>query len=158
MELEYLADHEKAIPIIADWYYSEWGHLENDNSIEKVTNKLHSYLNRNKIPLIILAIEGDNIWGVSQLKYHEMDIYPEKEHWLGGVYVSEKQRGKKIADKIIGKIISDAVNLNVHTLYLQTERLDGGLYKRLGWQPIEQVNYRGLEVLVMKNEIGLLSL
>lgn len=51
-------------------------------------------------------------------------------------------------------MVSIAVNLDVHNLYLQTERLNGGLYYRLGWKPVEQVNYRGLDVLVMENEIG----
>lgn len=154
MKLDYLANHEQAIPIIADWYYREWGHLKDGNTIDKVTVKLKNYLNKDKIPLIILAIEDADILGVSQLKYHEMDIYPEKEHWLGGVYVSEKHRGNKIAEKIIEKVVSDALSFGVYTLYLQTERLDGGLYSRLGWQPLKQVNYRGLDVLVMKNDIA----
>ena len=154
MELEYLADNEKVIPILAGWYFDEWGHLEKGNTLDKVTEKLHAYLNTDKIPLIVLAIEGDKILGAAQLKYREMDIYPEKEHWLGGVYVSPKYRGHKIAEKIVGKIISVAKKLSVYKLYLQTEALSGGLYRRLGWKPLEQVNYRGLDVLVMENKIG----
>ncbi|MDB2356031.1 hypothetical protein N9V89_02245 [Pseudoalteromonas sp.] len=42
-------------------------------------------------------------------------------------------------------------------IHLQTEKLDGGLYKQLGWQPIEQVNNRGVEVLVMSKHIALFS-
>jgi len=153
MKLELLADNEEAIPILASWYYKEWGHLSEGNTLTKVTEKLHGYLNTDKIPLIVLAIENGVVLGASQLKYREMDIYPEKEHWLGGVYVSVDHRGHKIAEKIIGIIISIAVTLNINKLYLQTECLDGGLYKLLGWQPIERVSYRGVDVLVMENEI-----
>jgi len=128
--------------------------LEEGNTVDKVTERLHDYLNTDKIPLIVLAVEEDEILGAAQLKYREMDIYPEKEHWLGGVYVSEKHRGNKIAEIIIGKVVSVAKKLKVNNLYLQTENLNGGLYRRLGWQLLEQVKYRGLDVLVMENQIG----
>lgn len=154
MELVFLADNEEAIPVVAKWYFEEWGYLRKRSTLNKVTEELHSYLNTDKIPLIVLAIEGNKILGAAQLKYREMDIYPEKEHWLGGVYVSKYHRGNKIAEHIIHKVISVAKKLKVHKLYLQTEDLSGGLYCRLGWQPIEQVNYRGLDVLVMENQIG----
>jgi GNAT superfamily N-acetyltransferase len=122
--------------------------------MEKVTEDLHSYLNKEQIPLIVLAVEGDEILGAAQLKYREMDIYPEKEHWLGGVFVSSEYRGKKIASKIVIKLLSIAESLNVKSLYLQTENLNGGLYSLLGWQPLEQVNYHGVDVLVMEKRLS----
>ncbi len=154
MELEFLADNENAIPILANWYFSEWGYVEKGNTLDKVTDKLYGYLNTDKIPLIILAIEEGEILGAAQLRYREMDIYPEKEHWLGGVYVSQNHRGNKIAEQIIHKVVTVAKNLNVHKLHVQTQHLGGGLYRHLGWRPIEQVNYRGMNVLVMENQIG----
>lgn len=154
MELELLADNEKALPIVANWYFEEWGYLKKGNTLIKVTETLREYLNTDKIPLIVLAVEGGEVLGAAQLKYREMDIYPEKEHWLGGVYVSKNYRGNKVAEKIIYKLISIAEQLGVQILHLQTERLCGGLYSDLGWKPIEKVNSRGLNVLVMKKELG----
>ena len=153
MEFEYLAENMEAIPTLANWYFNEWGHIEKGNSIDNITNKLNDYLNTDSIPLIVLAIDDGEILGAAQLKYREMDIYPEKEHWLGGVYVSEKHRGNNIAEKIIRKVICDAKELGVKTLYLQTENKSGGLYRHLGWHPLEQVNYRGVDVLVMENQL-----
>ena len=153
MEFEYLAENTEVIPTLANWYFSEWGHIEKGNTLENVTEKLHGYLQIDAIPLIILAIDEGEILGAAQLKYREMEIYPEREHWLGGVYVSEKHRGNNIAKKIIVRVISDAKKLGVKTLYLQTENKSGGLYRRLGWIPLEQVNYRGIDVLVMENKI-----
>ncbi len=154
MKLEFLSDNKQAIPLLANWYFDEWGHVAKGNTLDNVIGKLHEYLNTNQIPLIILAIEGSEILGAAQLKYREMDIYPEKEHWLGGVYVSEKHRGNKIAEKLILELLSIAKKLDVYKLYLQTEDLSGGLYRHLGWKPLEQVNYRNFDVLVMENQIG----
>lgn len=154
MHFKYLADHKEAIPIIAKWYFSEWGHKTKAQSAEEFSQNMKKYLNRDKIPLILVAMERKTIIGVAQLKFREMDIYPDKEHWIGGIFVPGKYRGNKVAARLIKKIIEIAQKLDVSKLYLQTERLDGGLYPHLGWTPIEQVEYKGSDVLVMVNNIG----
>jgi GNAT superfamily N-acetyltransferase len=154
LNFEYLADREEAIPTIATWYFNQWSHIADENSVEETSHKLQKYLNRDKIPLMLLAIEDEEIIGVAQLKYQEMDIYPDKKYWIGGIFVPEKYRRNKVAARLVEKATDVARSLDVNILHLQTERLDGGLYQRLGWQPIEQVNYRGLDVLVMEKKLG----
>ncbi len=153
MQLKYLAHHKSLLPTVAKWYFEEWGYLDAAKTLEKSVQNLQIYLNTDKIPLMLLAIGEGELMGVAQLKFHEMSIYPTKTHWLGGVYVAEEYRGKGVARQIILKLIAIAKNLNVKTLYLQTERLDGGLYGRMGWKAIEQVNYNGVDVLVMEKNI-----
>jgi len=55
------------------------GVLQKENFLDKVTKKLHSLLNTDKIPLIILAMKGGKILGAVQLEYREMDIYLGKD-------------------------------------------------------------------------------
>ena len=153
MKLEFLADNQEALPVVAKWYFDQWGHLSRGNTLAKVTRSLGEYLNKDKITLIVLAVEAEEVMGAAQLKYREMDIYPEKEHWLGGVYVSRLHLGNNIAEQVIEKIVSVAKQLGVHKLYLQTPHLDGGLYNRLGWKPLNTVNHRGLDVLVMEKNL-----
>lgn len=153
MDFIFLADKQEMKPVVAEWYFEEWGQLIEGASVASFDKKLDDYLNRNSIPLIVMAIEGDDVLGVAQLRYHEMSIYPEKEHWLGGVYVDSKHRGKNVASAIVNKIEQIALTLGVSQIHLQTESLDGGLYARLGWQTVEQVNYRGVDVQVMSKII-----
>ena len=40
----------------------------------------------------------------AQLKRREMDIYPEREFWLGGVFVSPDTRGQGIGSALCGQI------------------------------------------------------
>jgi len=154
MKFEYLADNKNQIPTIAKWYFEEWGHLGGVNTLEKSVENLQVYLNKGKIPLMVLAIENGEAIGVAQLKYREMTIYPEKEHWLGGVYVPSEHRGKGIASQVVQQIIDNAKKLNVRTLYLQTENLNGGLYRKMGWTPIEQVVYENVDVLIMEKNLN----
>lgn len=153
MTLEFLADRPEFIPLLAHWYYQEWGHKEKSRTLYSEIEKLNGYLNKKSLPLILLATHHEELLGAAQLKYHEMTIYPEKEHWLGGVYVSAKHRGRGIAAQIITRLLSLAEKMHIPKLYLQTIDLSGGLYRQMGWSPLEVVNYREVDVLVMERSI-----
>lgn len=155
IEWTYLAKHPQHIKQLAEWYFDEWGEYVENSSELAFQEKLTAYLNIDRIPLIILAVEGDTLVGAAQLKFREMTIYPEKTHWLGGVYVNPEFRGQNIASQLVQYAQDIAINLGVETLYLQTESLNGGLYGKLGWEIETQVNYRGVEVAVLHKGIKL---
>lgn len=154
MEIKTLAETKSAIKKLSQWYFEEWGFLREGTTLEKTEEDLYQYLNENKIPLIVVATDGDEVLGSAKLRLYEMDIYPNYEHWLGAVYVSKTHRGNNIASAVISKICKLAVKFGAKRIYLQTQRLDGGLYNNLGWVPVEQTSYRGLEVLVMVKELN----
>ena len=155
IEWTYLAKHPQHIKQLAEWYFDEWGEYVENSSELAFQEKLTAYLNIDRIPLIILAVEGDTLVGAAQLKFHEMTIYPEKTHWLGGVYVNPDYRGQHIASQLVQHAEKRAIELNINHLHLQTESLNGGLYAKLGWEIEKQVNYRGVEVAVMHKGIKL---
>ncbi|WP_298770956.1 GNAT family N-acetyltransferase [uncultured Shewanella sp.] len=161
MELHLLADKPEFIPQIAKWYSDEWGYIDENigesidagRSTEALALKLTDYLNRDTLPLIVLITDNDNLLGAAQLKFHEMDIYPDKEHWLGGVYIDETFRGQGLGTRLINQVITLAKQHQIPYLYLQTEDKSGGLYAQLGWQPIEHVTYKNVDVLVMEKTL-----
>lgn len=153
LRFENLADRPDAVPLIAKWYFNQWGYLNPAATMEKVAARLFASMNRDTIPLVMLAVLDDEVIGSAELKYREMTIYPEKEHWLGGVFVVSEHRGKGVAARLIDAVVNSARVLGVDVLHIQTERLDGGLYHKLGWLRTEQICYRGLDVLVMEREL-----
>lgn len=153
MKLHLLANVPQAIPQIAKWYSDEWGYIGEGRSTMELEQKLTDYLNCDKLPLIIIAKKKDALIGAAQLRFHEMDIYPDREHWLGGVYVETSSRGQGVAERLITAIIDKAKILGINSINLQTEDMSGGLYKKLGWQIVEQVTYHGIKVLVMEKSI-----
>jgi GNAT superfamily N-acetyltransferase len=155
IEFSFLADRVEAVPIISKWYFDEWGHLEQGHSIERTRDRMDDYMNREEMPFILVATIDNELVGAAQLKYQEMaEMFPDKEHWLGGVYIAASLRGKGYGAQIVEQIVSMAPSYGVETLYLQTEALDGGLYARLGWMPCAQVTNRGMDVLVMGRHLS----
>jgi GNAT superfamily N-acetyltransferase len=155
IEFSFLADRVDAIPIISRWYFDEWGHRVQGGSIGHMRDRIEDYMNRDEIPFILLATKDSDLVGAAQLKYREMaEMFPDKEHWLGGVYVAASHRGQGYGSQIVEQILKMAPSYGVETLHLQTEALDGGLYARLGWTPCAQVTSRGLDVLVMEQRLS----
>jgi GNAT superfamily N-acetyltransferase len=154
VEFAFLADRVDAVPVIARWYFEQWGHLVEGDSVERTRERIEGYMNRDEIPFILVATSDDDLVGAAQLRYREMpQMFPDKEHWLGGVYVAASHRGQGYGSQIVEQIVAIAPTFGVKTLHLQTEALDGGLYARLGWTRSAQVTSHGLDVLVMEQRL-----
>lgn len=149
-----LADRQDAIPLIANWYFGEWGRHQTDNSVEAAIERIKTKLNRDKPPIHILAVQNDKVVGVAQLKIREMPEYPDKEFWLGSVYVPPEARGQGIAYGLCMQASEIASSIGIKELYLSTENLDGGIYSKAGWLPYERTVSRGDQVLVMVKSLG----
>ncbi|KZN47881.1 GNAT family N-acetyltransferase [Pseudoalteromonas luteoviolacea] len=149
----YLADKPQYLETIASWYFKEWCEQSGRYSLLEVKQKLEKALNQHSLPLSIVALRGDELVGVAELKFHEMDAYLEYEHWLGGVFVSPSARGANIAKHLVLYLIDQAKRLDIKALYLQTESLGGGLYSKLEFEPLFEADSKGVRVLVMKKEI-----
>ena len=147
--LELLADNIEAHKKIAKWYFDEWVSLVSDVSVEQVEVKLAEAVNRCSPPLMVLAKDAKRIIGAAELKTREMGIFPDYEFWIGGIYVDSEYRGKGIAKCLVSDIVKRAKVIGIHTLYLQTEDLTGGLYVGFGFKPIKVIEHKGYEVLVM---------
>lgn len=138
------------IPVVAKWYYDQWGKAQPDNSYEITLARVETQLNKDRVPLQILAMQNGVVLGVAQLKMQEMETYPENTHWLGGVFVPSEARRSGVGKALVHEIIRIAKSFGVKKLYLQTEQVDGGMYAKAGFTPVERVIYKGIDVLVME--------
>lgn len=155
LEFEYLADRLDAISIVSKWYFDEWGHLSEGDSLERTRDRMQDYLKPDAIPFTLLMVCQNEVLGAAQLKHHELvETFPDREHWLGGVVVAPGRRGQGYGSQIVKHITKIAPRYRVRTLYVQTEVLDGGLYARLGWAPYALAKNRGLDVLVMERHLS----
>ncbi|WP_438863969.1 GNAT family N-acetyltransferase [Neptunicella sp.] len=154
IHLALLADYPAAIPTIARWYYLQWGQSNPSSNLTAIEQDVATYLQSVTPPLLVLAKEGEQILGAAQLKIREMDIYPDKQYWIGGVYVIETARGQGLARLLVNDLLQRAKQAGITKLYLQSEQLDGGIYAKAGFQLLETVIYNGHEVVVMEIDLS----
>jgi N-acetylglutamate synthase-like GNAT family acetyltransferase len=149
----FLADQPELLPILADWFYDEWGHLYPNSSRESIQRELQDFLNKDTIPLTIVRMRGGDPIASASLKIREMETHPQYRHWLGGVYVHPDFRGQGIGSQLVEVSAALAKKLNVSDLYLYT-RSHEDFYTRLGWQVIERPVYEGRVAIVMKRKLS----
>lgn len=154
IEFEYLADRPESIPQVVDWWFTVWAEYM-DASRAKITEHLTASLSKDKLPLYILATKDGEPVGTAALKLHEVeDLYPDHQYWLGSVFVDPDHRGNKIATELSQRIVEIAKIRAIPQLYLQTLRLDGGFYAKLGWKSVERFTNKDAESLLMLRPLG----
>jgi GNAT superfamily N-acetyltransferase len=154
MDIAYLADHKEVIPTLAQWFYEEWAYLYPDRTLADVERLIGERTNRDKIPLALVAFEGQELLGTVCLKIHDMDTRLDLTPWLASLYVSESRRRQGIGAELVSAIERKAQNLGVETLYLYTPESEI-FYSQLGWQVKERTEYHGYPVTLMQKEIVL---
>lgn len=150
-----LSDCPHLLPVIAGWYYAEWGAHVAGIALHDEMQKLEVFLQSGELPLLLVALDGDTPIAAAQLKFNERTEHPDRLHWLGGVYVVAAQRGHAVAAALVEELIRRSALLGVREVFLQTEADNGGLYRRLGWQPLESVIHAaGMPVRIMVRELS----
>ena len=156
MQFDLLVRQPQYLNQIATWYYQEWGAQTPNYQLQDAIDELTTYLNAQN-PTALIAIDGDRVAAVAQLKHHEIPALSDKKHWLGGVYVSADYRGQGLAAKLVRYALEHAQQQGIEQLYLQTSHADGGLYRRLGFLPLAPYQNHGQQVLLMHYPVSRLN-
>jgi len=152
LTFDYLANQPELLPILASWFYEEWGRRNPENSIKQVSQRLSRRMNVNSLPIAFVGFLDGKLVASASIKIREMETHPQYEHWLGAVYVDSAHRKQGFGSEMVLHTVSEARRLGVHQLYLYT-RSHEDFYAHFGWKPIERPQYHGREVVIMKNSL-----
>jgi predicted N-acetyltransferase YhbS len=148
MKIDFLAEHQEFIPTLARWFYEEWGFLDPERTLQDIADLIARRTNTDKIPLVLVAREGEELIGTVCLKIHEMKTRKELSPWLADLYVAESRRKQGVGKMLVAAIEKVAANLGIARLYLYTPDAEN-FYSRLGWKIKERTIYQGHPVVIM---------
>jgi GNAT superfamily N-acetyltransferase len=152
VQVDYLADKPDWLPVLAEWFYQEWGHGEPPLSKTYFVDQLHSRMNRDWLPItMVTSLNGVPI-ATSSLIFQEMETHPQYMHWLAGVYTHPQFRRRGVGSQTVEVMADLARRMEIDDLYLYT-RHNVSFYARLGWMEVEQPVYRGRQVVIMRREL-----
>lgn len=152
--IKFLADCEEHIPALAKLWYEEISrHWVPDANVKKASDRLIAHLNTDKLPMAIVALEGNTPVGMASLR--ETDgIRPGIKPWLGSLVVNPRFRGQQIGETLIDTVKTQAKLLHHDNLYLLAfDPTIPKWYARLGWEHIGEDSLFGHQVTVMRISI-----
>ena len=148
MRIEYIADHPELLPMIASWLFEEWWRVNPDNSIDIVEGRLREAMNRDKLPLTLIAFSDSTPVGAASLIHYDMESRKDLSPWLAAVYVLPEHRGKGVGSQLVHTAVEKAQELGVGTLNLFTSKQEK-LYTRLGWSVLERKDNGKEKITIM---------
>lgn len=148
MKIDLLGNHLDLLPELAKLHFDEWRHFSPDQTLDDRIVKLRELAKSSDVPLIVVAIDNNQLIGSAALVNEDMKTRKELSPWLASVFVKSEFRKKGIATKLVRHIEQEATRLGIERLFLYTEHARN-LYAALGWQDLEQCEYQGVNVAIM---------
>lgn len=152
--LHRLTADDPHVSLVAIWIFEAWGHLHRGLTQEQAIERVRAECGQGGVPSIFVAMQGETPVGTASLIADDMSIRREFTPWLASVYVMPEWRGQGIASGLVKRVEAEAIESGIQHFYLYTPDQQS-LYRRLGWQDVEHLEYRGETVTVMSRQLGL---
>jgi len=154
MEIGFLEDHQMQIPIIAEWFYREWGWFYPGLSIRDLEKRFMARTHKTVLPLALVALDKGKVVGTVSLKKQDMDTRPQYSPWLASLYVCAAYRPRRVGQVLVHAGITEARKLGLEQLYLYTlNRRHVPYYTAHGWSFHEQTVYKKKDVFIVHRKI-----
>lgn len=147
LRIDYLADHPKLIPILAEWHHRQWSYLAHATSLGQRIARLRQH-SRDQLPISFVALLDDVPVGSAAIVDNDMTDQESLSPWLANVYVVSAQRRQGIGARLVQRAAQQTRAIGYRNLYLYTEDQEH-FYAHLGWQTIDRRLYRGYLMSVM---------
>jgi len=152
-KIDYLAEHPDFIPTLSKWFLREWRDFYGDKSWEAVAETFYKRLNRNRIPLSLVAFEDGDPLGTISLLEESISTHPHLAPWLGGLYVCEAERQRGIGRQLIEAGRAEAGKLGIGQIFIGIRKAED-YYLKLGWKIVERTHYHDEDIIIMQLDLG----
>jgi len=147
-DIHFLVDYPQHVSAVARWIFEEWQDSIAERSVEEVQKRVQDCLNRDRLPLALVALEEGEPVGTASLYPHDLPVRPQLSPWLAAVYVPLPRRGRGIGTRLVSAAEEAARNIGIEQLYLFTPDQEH-FYQRLGWETLEYTYFHREQIVVM---------
>ncbi|GED21970.1 N-acetyltransferase GCN5 [Halomonas halmophila] len=144
--------HSPHVATLAGWTHAAWGHLNPGRDLAATVEQLRADCGPAGVPSVFAVMCGELPVGMASLVVDDMSDRRDLTPWLASVYVLPEWRGHGIASRLVRRVEEEAEAHGVGRFYLYTPDQQA-LYRRLGWQDVEEREYRGEVVTIMQRDL-----
>lgn len=144
-----LAQQPQLLDAVTQMLHREWSDFPNWRDAAVIQQRLQARNQAEAKTLTLVATTSDGeLMATASIIHYELDDIAEREFWLGEVITAAEHRGKGLASSLVTRLIAEARLRGITALWLYTPDQQA-LYRRFGWQDVEQRVMADEEVTVM---------
>lgn len=149
MHIHILTPQSPLLNVVTQLLHNEWSDLANWKDAEVIGQRLNlrNAADAQTLTLVATSTEGE-LMATASIIHYELDDHAEREFWLGEVITARDHRGKGLASALVTRLIAEARARLIPALWLYTPDQQA-LYRRFGWQDVEQREISGETVTIM---------
>ena len=145
LRIEPLALHREVLPVLQEWFESEWPTYYGAGGRGDAQQDLEAYANQAGLPFGVVAFRDDSVCGVAVLKAASISTHTHLSPWAAGGLVRRDLRGQGIGEQLVLALECEAKVMGFSRIYCGTNTAES-LLQRAGWRLLERVDHDG-EVL-----------
>ncbi|MCI4350433.1 MAG: GNAT family N-acetyltransferase [Thermoplasmata archaeon] len=153
IRIEPLLDHLATVATVIGWHWTEFGYEDPGGSAASWRADLLATLQRDRVPLALVALDGPKPVGSAELIEHDLDSRRDLSPWLAGVYVAPAYRRAGLGRRLVRTIEGRAADLGFSCLFCFTEDA-AEFYVAIGWQRYAEAVLQGRAVTILRRELS----
>ena len=140
IEIAFLADHLEAIPLLTRWFRAQWPDYYAERTAADIAQDFYAEAQREGLPVRLVALSDGQLAGTITLREEATWTLPEYRPGLGGLLVTEQQRGQGVGTELVRAGMKLALAQGYATIYATTVNARG-ILERLGWKLVKEVSH-----------------
>jgi len=157
MKILNLSDCPDYLQTVAEWHVREWPECYRGGDIHTAIKELHSSLNRDCLPITLIATVNNELIGSISLLETDLPIMTQLGPWLTTLYVVPTHRGHGVAKALIIEGLQCLRKLGERFAYVWIEK-NVAVYQKWGWQLVEMIRYRHKYAFILRGDIAMLPI
>ena len=156
LQIELLADHKEAIPILKEWFEQEWASYYSLDGPGNAYKDIHDSCNRDELPIALVAISDGEVCGTAALKTESVSTHKHLTPWLAALLVVPEFRRRGVGEQLIAAIEKKASQLGFKCIYVGIGEGSGtpeSSLRNRGWEFVEKGPYFVSEVSIFQKAI-----
>ncbi|KNC05906.1 GCN5 family acetyltransferase [Pantoea sp. RIT-PI-b] len=149
MHISPLAQQPQLFDAVTQMLHREWSDLPNWRDASVIQQRLQARnAEQAKTVTLVATTTAGELMATASIIHYELGDLSEREFWLGEVITASEHRGKGLASALVTQLIAEARLRGITALWLYTPDQQA-LYRRFGWQDVEQREIANEDVTVM---------
>ncbi len=151
LTVEPLARHRDWLPLLAEWFVSEWPGWYGPGGEGNLSLDLETFAaSETSLPIGFVALMDNKPIGAGALKAESIPSHKHLTPWAAAGYVLPSSRGRGIGAALLKSMLVHAQSLGHKHVYCGTSTAES-LLLRSGWVAIEVTQHAGKALTVFRS-------